>query len=84
MLHIIRKLIEYSLKNVLVRAMFTLTAFEIFLSKGRLVLSPAQRGTGSERVNNQLIKKQSSIKFLGIILDENLSWKEYEHELFYY
>ena len=44
-LHTIRKLIEYSLK-----AMFTLTVFRILLFKGRLVLSPAQRGTGSERV----------------------------------
>ena len=30
--------------------MFTLTVFEILLSKGRSVLSPAQRGTGSESV----------------------------------
>ena len=28
-------------------------------------------------INNQVIKRQSSIKFLGIILDENLSWKEH-------
>ena len=27
-------------------------------------------------INNQVIKRQSSIKFLGILLDENLSWKE--------
>ena len=27
--------------------------------------------------NNQVIKRQSSIKFLGILLDENLSWKEH-------
>ena len=26
---------------------------------------------------NQVIKRQSSIKFLGILLDENLSWKEH-------
>ena len=26
---------------------------------------------------NQVIKRQSSIKFLGIVLDENLSWKEH-------
>ena len=49
-LHTIRKLAECSLKNVLVKAMFTLTVFEILLSDGRSVLSPAQRGTGSERV----------------------------------
>ena len=28
-------------------------------------------------LNNQVIKRQSSIKFLGILLDENLSWKEH-------
>ena len=28
-------------------------------------------------VNNQLIKKQSSIKFLGNLLNENFSWKEH-------
>ena len=49
----IRKLIEYSLKNVSVKAMFTLTIFEILLSEGRSVLSPAQRGTGSERVKGK-------------------------------
>ena len=27
-------------------------------------------------INNQVIKKQSSIKFFGILFDENLSWKE--------
>ena len=30
--------------------MFTPTVFEILMSEGRLVLSPTQRGTGSERV----------------------------------
>ena len=28
-------------------------------------------------LNNQVIKRQSSIKFLGILLDENLSWKKH-------
>ena len=28
-------------------------------------------------INNQVIKRQSSIKFLGILLDENLSLKEH-------
>ena len=28
-------------------------------------------------INNQVTKRQSSIKFLGILLDENLSWKEH-------
>ena len=28
-------------------------------------------------INNQVIKRQSSIKFLGILLDENLPWKKH-------
>ena len=43
--------VEYSLKNVPAKAMFTLTVSEMLLSKVKSVLSPAQRGTGSERVN---------------------------------
>ena len=37
-LHTVRKLVEYSLNNVLAKAMFTLTVFEILLSEGRSVL----------------------------------------------
>ena len=40
-LHNIRKLVEYSLKNVVAKAMFNLTAFEIPLSEGRFVSPPA-------------------------------------------
>ena len=46
-LYTIRKLIEYSLKHVSVKAMFTV--FEVFLTEGRSVLSPAQRGARSAR-----------------------------------
>ena len=28
-------------------------------------------------INSQVIKRQLPIKFLGILLDENLSWKEH-------
>ena len=52
-LHTIKNLVEYSLKNVVAKAMFTLTVFEILLSEGRSVLSPAQWGTGSERVKGK-------------------------------
>ena len=31
--------------------MFTTTIFEIFMLEGRSLLSPAQQGTGSKRVN---------------------------------
>ena len=35
------------------KAMFTLTIFEILLFKGRWVLSPAQKGKGSKSVNKR-------------------------------
>ena len=37
-LHNIKNLVEYFLKNVHAKAMFTLTVFEILLSEGRSVL----------------------------------------------
>ena len=46
----IRKLIKYSLKNVPVKAMFTLTIFEILLFRGRSELSPTQWSPVSEKV----------------------------------
>ena len=49
--HTTRKLIEYSSKNEHVKAVSTLTVFNILLFKGSSVLSPAQRSTGSERFN---------------------------------
>ena len=48
--HTIRNLVKYSLKNVAAKAMFTLTVSEILPSEGRSILSPVQRGIGSERV----------------------------------
>ena len=39
-LHIIRKLIKYSLKNVAAKTVFTVTVFEIFLLEGMSVLGP--------------------------------------------
>ena len=50
-LNIIRKLIEYSLKNFLVNAIFTLTFFEKLVFEVRSILAPAQWATGSERLN---------------------------------
>ena len=50
-LHTIRKLVEYSLKNVAAKAIFTISVFEILLFEGRSVLPPAQRSTVSEMVN---------------------------------
>ena len=45
---------EYSLKNVLVKTRFTLITFKILLFKGRLVLGPAQRVPGTEKVKDIL------------------------------
>ena len=43
--------------------MFTPTAFEILLSKRRSVLSPTQRGTGSERAKKkETLLKRDAIK----------------------
>ena len=50
-LHTIRKLTEYSLKKLPCKGNIYTTVFEILLPKGRSVLSPTQRGAGSERVN---------------------------------
>ena len=74
-LHIIRKIIEYSLKNCLLKEMFSLTVFEIVLFKGRSVLSPAQRVTGSERV-----KKYSFLEKEGPFLDALLKMLYYPVE----
>ena len=68
-LDLIEKLIEYSLKSVLVNSMFTPTVFEILLSEGRSVISPAQRGTGSERVKVS-VKKQTNIRNLLKLLEK--------------
>ena len=43
--------------------MFALTVFEILLSGGKSVLSPAQRGTGSEGVKVSM-KNQKNIRNL--------------------
>ena len=29
------------------------------------------------KISNGIIKKKSSVKFLGVILDENISWKDH-------
>ena len=68
-LHTIRKLVEYSLNNLLVKAIFTLTVFEILLSEGRSVLSPAERGTGSKRVKVS-VKNQKNIGILLKLLEK--------------
>ena len=77
-LHTIRKLIEYSLKSVPIKAMFTPTVFDILISEGRSVFSPVQRGTGSERVkwfaDNQ-IKTNGNKRHLIVSTNELLKFK---------
>ena len=48
---VIRKLIRYSLKNLRLKLMLAVTVFKMLLFDCRLVLAPAKRDTGSERVN---------------------------------
>ena len=73
-LHTIRKLIEYSLKNVLVKAMFTPSVFEILMHEGRSVLTAAQRGTRNEGVKVS-VKKQKNILNLLKLLEKWLTYK---------
>ena len=49
--------------------MFNLTIFEILLSAVSLVLSPTQRGAGSERVT-VLVKNQKNIQNLFKLLEK--------------
>ena len=66
----IRKLLQYFLKNFLVKAIFTLSVFEILLFQGRLVLSPTQQGTGSVRLKVS-VKNQKHIQILLKLLEKN-------------
>ena len=52
-LHIIRKLIEHSLKQVTVKTMLTLTVFKILLNEGMSVLEQAHRVPEGERAKNR-------------------------------
>ena len=72
--HTIRKVIEYSWKNLPVKAIFSFTALEILLSEGRLVLSTIQLGTGSERVKVS-VKNQNNIRSLLKLLGKWLTYK---------
>ena len=68
-LNTIRKLIKYSLKKIRVKAMFTTTVFEMLLFVGKMVLSPTQRDTGSERVNVP-VKNQKNLQILLKLLEK--------------
>ena len=73
-LHTITKLIEYSLKNVHVKAMLTLTVFEIFLFEVREHYQPPSGISGSEWVK-VLVKNQKNIWILLKLLEKWLTYK---------
>ena len=62
--HAIRKLIDYSIKFP-VKAMFTLTVFEILLLVGRTVLSPAGKWVQGE--NGYSLNKNVTVSNLNFL-----------------
>ena len=62
-MHTIRKLVEHSLKMLLGKSIVWSPNFRKLLSKGRVVLSPVQLGTGSEMVK-VLVENQKNIRNL--------------------
>ena len=73
-LHTIGKLIEYSLKIFLAKAMFFLSVIARLLSKSRLVLWPTQRCKGWRSVKF-LVKKQKNIENLLILLGKSFTYR---------
>ena len=63
-LHTIRNVIQYLFKNVSLKAMLTLTIFDIPLFKGSLVLLPTQESTSSKRVKVSLKNQKDTWIFL--------------------
>ena len=61
-------------KNVLAKAMFTLTVFDILLFVGRTVLPPAQRAVPRERVKVS-VKNKNNIRLLLKLLEKWLAYK---------
>ena len=67
-LDIIRQLIKYSLKNIIVKGMFAVTLFAKLLLEGRSVLSLAKGVTESER-GKISVKNQKNVRLLLELLD---------------
>ena len=59
-LHIIKKLVDYSLKDAAAKVMFIFTLLQILMSEDRSLLWPSQRGTVTERVK-VLVKNPKNI-----------------------
>ena len=62
-LHIIKNYFLYSLKNGVVKSMFTVNVFQILLFEVRLVLGHAERVLGSERVKFSVKNKKENSVF---------------------
>ena len=57
---------KYCFKNVLVKATFNPTFFEILLFEGMLVLPPAQRDAGCEKVKFFVKNQKKNLTFVKI------------------
>ena len=68
------KFMEYSLKDVCDKTMFTITVLDILLLQGRSVLGPAQCIAESERVIF-LVKNQKDVRLLLEVLEKRFSYK---------
>ena len=71
-LDIIRKHVEYSLKKIIERAIFTLKLFEILPLEARTVLWPKEKDTRSQRVKIS-VKKLKDIRLLLELLENCLT-----------
>ena len=65
-LDISRKFTKYSLENILIKAVFIVTVFEILLFERRSVFAPAQRGAEGERVNFSVKNQKKCSAFVEI------------------
>ena len=60
-LHIIRKAMEYSLKEVVFKTMFIVTVLEILLLQSRSVLRSTERVPGSQRIKFSVKNKKKAV-----------------------
>ena len=70
----IKKLVECPLRNVAAKAIFSLTVFEILLSKGTSVLWPAQWSTARERIQVSVKSRKNVVNLLEL-LEKWLTYK---------
>ena len=84
-LHIIKKVVDYSLKDVAAKVMFIFIVLQILLSEGRSLLWPSQRGTAIERVKVLVKNIVNLLKFLEKWLNYKLTsvWNVFKFFSFY-